>query len=100
MTAFWEAMANLDVRTVVIGVLLMLLSSGVTLILTGRLVPRSTLNDAWKDRDLWHQAHAESERTRQAVAEVLNQNSDLLDKVIVQGAIANELLKIGRASCR
>ena len=89
---FWSAMATLDTETVVIGVLLLLLSAAVTAVLTGRLVPRSTLTDARADRDLWKQAHAESEKTRQAVADLLNKNSDMLDRVIVQGAIANELL--------
>ena len=90
---FWEALANLDLRTVIIGVLLLLLSTTVTAVLTGLLVPRRTLVDMRTDRDLWRKAHAESEKTRQAVAELLDKNVDLLDKVITQGAITNELLK-------
>lgn len=87
---FWEALANLDIRTVIIGVLLlMLFSCSVAFfraMLKGQLVPRSTHEDLIKERDLWRQAHQESERTRQAVA-------DMLDKVIDQGALTNELLK-------
>ena len=89
---FWAALANLDIKTVIIGVLLLLLSAVVTAILTGRLVPRSTLTDTRADRDLWKQVATESQNTRQVVADLLNKNSDLLDKVIVQGAIGNELL--------
>lgn len=38
----------------------------VLLILTGRLVPRSTLQDMREERDTWRAAHAESEVARQA----------------------------------
>lgn len=89
---FWSALATLDLRTVVIGVLLLLLASVVTAILTGRLVPRSAVEDIRADRDLWKQVATTSQDTRQVVAELLSKNSDLLDKVIVQGAIGNELL--------
>lgn len=93
---FWEALANLDIRTVIIGVLLLMLSgAGMAFfraMLKGSLVPRSALTDTRQDRDLWKQVAVESQNTRQVVAELLNKNSDLLDKVIVQGAIANELL--------
>ncbi|MFF7198154.1 hypothetical protein ACFZAM_31160 [Streptomyces sp. NPDC008079] len=41
-----------------------LLSLGVWLILTGRLVPRSTLLDAWRQRDTWQEAHRQSEEAR------------------------------------
>jgi len=87
---FWEALANLDVRTVIIGVLLlMLFSCGMAFfraMLKGALVPRSTHEDIIKERDLWRQAHQESEHTRQAVA-------DMLDKVIDQATLTNDLLK-------
>ena len=89
---FWAALATVDTRTVVIGVLLLLLASAVTLILTGRLVPRSTLADARADTALWREVATASQDTRQVVADLLGKNSDLLDKVIVQGAITNELL--------
>lgn len=89
---FWSALATLDLRTVVIGVLLLLLASVVTAILTGRLVPRRAIEDIRADRDLWKQVATTSQDTRQVVAELLSKNSDLLDKVIVQGAIGNELL--------
>ncbi|MFB6811257.1 hypothetical protein [Streptomyces sp. NPDC056387] len=38
----------------------------VLLILTGRLVPRSTLLDMREERDTWRAAHTESEAARQA----------------------------------
>ena len=82
---FWAALAELDIRTVIIGVLLLLLSAVVYAILRGKLVPRSTLLDTQKERDLLWQAYRESEQTRQAVA-------SLLDKVIAQGTVTNELL--------
>lgn len=94
---FWEALANLDVRTVIIGVLLlMLFTCGMAFfraMLKGALVPRSTHEDLIKERDLWRQAHQESEHTRQAVA-------DMLDKVITQGTVTNELLTQLRAGGR
>jgi hypothetical protein len=87
---FWEALANLDIRTVIIGVLLLMgFTCGLAFfraMLKGQLVPRSTHEDIIKERDLWRQAHQESEHTRQAVA-------DMLDKQIAQGALTNELLK-------
>lgn len=94
---FWEALATLDIRTVIIGVvLLMLFTCGIAFfraMLKGQLVPRSTHDDIIKERDLWRQAHQESEHTRQAVAE-------LLDKVITQGTVTNELLKQLRSGGR
>jgi len=87
---FWEALATLEIRTVIIGVLLiMLFTSWMAVfyaVLSGRLVPKA-------DRDLWRQAHAESEKTREKVAEVLDKNLDSIDKMIVQAAVTNELLK-------
>lgn len=94
---FWEALANLDIRTVIIGVLLLMLFSCGTAffraMLKGRLVPRSTHDDIIKERDLWRQAHQQSEQTRQVVA-------DMLDKVITQSAVTNELLKQLRSGGR
>ena len=49
-------------------------------------MPRTTLEDTQKERDLWRQAHQESERTRQAV-------SELLDKIIDKTTVTNELLR-------
>jgi DNA mismatch repair ATPase MutS len=87
---FWEALANLDIRTVIIGVLLLMLFSCGTAffraMLKGKLVSRLQHEDIIKERDLWRQAHQESEHTRQAVA-------DMLDKVIDQSTLTNELLK-------
>jgi hypothetical protein len=41
-----------------------LLSLAVWLILTGRIVPRSTLLDAYRQRDTWQEAHRQSEEAR------------------------------------
>jgi hypothetical protein len=41
-----------------------LLGIGILLILTGRLVPRRTYDDALRDRDRWQQAHSVSEEAR------------------------------------
>lgn len=41
-----------------------LLGIGILLILTGRLVPRRTYDDALRDRDRWQAAHSVSEEAR------------------------------------
>lgn len=41
-----------------------LLGIGILLILTGRLVPRRTYDDALRDRDRWQTAHSVSEEAR------------------------------------
>lgn len=96
-TEFWEALANLDIRTVIIGVLLlMVFTCGMAFfraVLKGQLVPRSTHEDIIKERDLWRQAHQQSEQTRQA-------QDDMLDRVITQGSVTNELLKQLRLGSR
>jgi hypothetical protein len=87
---FWGALANLDIRTVIIGVLLLMLFSGgmafFRAMMKGALVPRSTHEDIIKERDLWRQAHQESEHTRQAVADMLEKQTEAL------AAPFNELL--------
>jgi len=72
---FWAALANLDIKTVIIGVLLLLLSSCATALITGRLVPRSTvlreqkiLEDQLSD---WKEACVTSEKVRADVADQL-----------------------------
>lgn len=50
-----------------------LLALVILLILTGRLVPRRTLDDARADRDYWRQAHAEEAKARQAERELTNE---------------------------
>lgn len=86
----WEALANLSTDKVIIGVLLIMLFSSWTTVfyavLSGRLVPKA-------DRDMWRQAHQESEKTRGAVAELLDKQTDSTDKLIVQVAGFNELLR-------
>jgi hypothetical protein len=68
-------MATLDIKTVVTGVMLLLVASFVTAILSGRLVPRSTvlreqeiLNSQLGD---WKEACATSEKVRADVADQL-----------------------------
>ncbi len=49
----------------------------VLLILTGRLVPRSTLVDMREERDTWRAAHSESEAARQAEREQVTELLEL-----------------------
>ena len=54
-------------------------------ILTGRLVPRSTLTDMRQDRDYWRTAHETSEGTRRIMAgqvERLLANSEITNQVL------------------
>ncbi|WNI15585.1 hypothetical protein [Actinacidiphila sp. ITFR-21] len=54
-----------------------LLSLGVVLILTGRLVPRSTLRDVQTERDTWREAHRVSEEARRLDREQLGELAEL-----------------------
>lgn len=68
-----------------------LVSIGILLIMTGRLVPRRTYDDALRDRDRWQEAHSVSEearltQTRQLdavleVGETVKQVMNALDRV-------------------
>lgn len=49
----------------------------VLLILTGRLVPRATLQDMREERDTWRAAHTESEAARQAEREQVTELLEL-----------------------
>lgn len=60
----------------------------VLLILTGRLVPRSTLLDMRDERDTWRSAHAESEAARQAERE---QVTELLELSRTAGHVLTSL---------
>lgn len=53
-----------------------LLALAVLLVLTGRLVPRSTYKDALEERDKWHKAADMSEHARDLDAEA---NRELLE---------------------
>lgn len=53
----------------------------VVMVLTGRLVPRSALEDARADRDYWRAAHAEEVSARQA-----------------ERGLTNELLEVARTA--
>jgi hypothetical protein len=60
----------------------------VLLILTGRLVPRSTLLDMREERDTWRAAHTESEAARQAERE---QVTELLELSRTAGHVLTSL---------
>ena len=62
----------------------------VLLILTGRLVPRSTLLDMREERDTWRAAHVESEAARQAERE---QVTELLELSRTAGHVLTSLPK-------
>ncbi|MEU3507969.1 hypothetical protein ABZ733_08555 [Streptomyces longwoodensis] len=68
-----------------LGVLLTLV---VMLILTGRLVPRRTLEDVIADRDTWRAAYMESEKARQLERE---QTGELLEMAKIGGQILTAL---------
>ncbi|MFC7794668.1 hypothetical protein [Streptomyces cinereoruber] len=65
-----------------------LLALVVLLVLTGRLVPRSTLQDMRDERDKWQAAHAESEAARQAERD---QVTELLELSRVAGHVLSAL---------
>jgi hypothetical protein len=65
-----------------------LLALVVLLILTGRLVPRSTLQDMREERDTWRAAHTESETARQAERE---QVGELLEMARLGNQVLNAL---------
>ncbi|MFJ7990318.1 hypothetical protein [Streptomyces sp. NPDC096351] len=67
-----------------------LLALVVLLVLTGRLVPRSTLQDMREERDTWRAAHAESEAARQAERD---QVTELLELSRTAGHVLTSLPK-------
>lgn len=70
LESFTSAVSFQDVTASAIVVLI------VVLILRGLLVPRSTLDDARKDRDDWRDAYMKSELAR---AVITTQNGELLE---------------------
>jgi len=52
----WTVLAQRGPEGAIIFILIVLLAAFVRAILTGRLVPRSTLEDVQRDRDTWRQA--------------------------------------------
>ncbi|MFE0470458.1 hypothetical protein ACFW2V_02430 [Streptomyces sp. NPDC058947] len=66
----------------------------VLLILTGRLVPRKTHEDALTDRDNWRQAFLESEAARKVEHE---QTGELLEMAKLSGHILTALPHPGHA---
>jgi hypothetical protein len=65
-----------------------LLALVVLLVLTGRLVPRSTLEDAHQERDTWRAAHVESEKARREERE---QTEALLEMAHLGNQVLNSL---------
>ena len=53
----------------------------VYLVLTGRIVPRSTHQDARDDRDGWQAAHARSEKSRRLLLEELRRTTPALERI-------------------
>jgi hypothetical protein len=71
-----------------------LLTLVVLFILTGRLVPRKTHEDALTDRDNWRQAYLESEAARKVEHE---QTGELLEMARLGGHILTALPRPGQA---
>ncbi|CAL9665912.1 hypothetical protein SUDANB1_07210 [Streptomyces sp. enrichment culture] len=71
-----------------------LLTLVILLILTGRLVPRRTHEDALTDRDNWRQAYLESEKARKVEHE---QTGELLEMAKLGGHILTALPHPGHA---
>lgn len=71
-----------------------LLTLVVLLILTGRLVPRRTHEDALTDRDNWREAFLKSEAARQMEHE---QTGELLEMARLGGNILTALPRPGQA---
>lgn len=78
---FWALLANWGPDALLTAIV----SAVVWAILTGRLVPRSTLLDMRQDRDYWRTAHETSEGTRTIMArqnERLVTNSEVTIQVL------------------
>ena len=78
-----------------IGALCLVLALPYLLIARGRLVPRSTLEDAYHDRDEWRAAHRISEQAR---AESADQVGELLEHARTTDAFIRALPHPGRES--
>lgn len=61
----------------------------VVLILTGRLVPRRSLNDAIAERDAWREAHGKSEEARMSLR---NENYKLLETARISDQFYRDFL--------
>jgi hypothetical protein len=72
-----------------------LLTLVILLVLTGRLVPRRTHEDALADRDNWRQAFLESEAARKVEHE---QTGELLEMAKLGGRILTALPRPGQAA--
>lgn len=67
-----------------------LVAVAVLMILLGRLVPRSTLNDVKADRDHWRRAHEISEQARR---EQMSQMETLLEHARTTNAFIQSISK-------
>jgi hypothetical protein len=95
--AFWALLGQRGPWVAIIGALLVLLAAFVRAVLTGRLVPRSVLEDVRQDRDAriremaeerdgWKAAHEVSEETRTIMArqvERLLSTSELTNQLLI-----------------
>lgn len=93
---FWGVLSSYGPGTAIIGMLVIILAAFVRAVLTGRLVPRATLEDVRKDRDArigeitaerdsWRQAHTTSEGTRLIMAQQV-------EKLLDASKITNQIL--------
>lgn len=69
----------------------------VALVLTGRLVPRSTLTDAFKARDEWAAHARDSEKSRQVALEELSSMNRSLHALATQKELSVAMLQSVRA---
>lgn len=60
----------------------------VLMVLTGRLVPKSILDNALRERDTWREAHTVSEKAREAERE---QTGELLEVARISGHVLTSL---------
>lgn len=65
----------------------------VWLILTGRIVPRSTHQDARDDRDQWKAAHGRSEEARGLLLEELRRTTTALERLAGSKDLSVALLR-------
>lgn len=101
---FWTLLAQRGPVPALIGALIVLLGLFVRAILTGRLVPRSAVDDVRadraqrltelaKERDDWKHAHAVSEETRTIMARQV-------EKLLSTAELTNQLLISFKAAAK
>ena len=65
----------------------------VYLVLTGRIVPKSTLDKAEQRGDQWREAHIESERQRQEALDIARDNTTAMEKYAERVDLPTALVK-------